>query len=63
MCEQTLSKQTHSQIRVYVANLGKYNEGEIVGAWLNLPTAQYEIKEFLKTKVGLNARYEEYVRP
>jgi len=60
MCEQTLSKQTRPQIRVYVANLGKYNEGEIVGAWLNLPTAQSEIKEFLKTKVGLNAQYEEY---
>jgi antirestriction protein len=46
---------------VYVTNLGKYNEGEIIGDWINLPTAQYEIKEFLKTKVGLNAQYEEYV--
>ncbi|MDR2700303.1 MAG: antirestriction protein ArdA [Nitrososphaerota archaeon] len=60
MCEQTFTKQNSPQIRVYVANLGKYNEGEIRGDWLNLPTTQYEIKEFLKTKVGLNAQHEEY---
>ncbi|MDR2204089.1 MAG: antirestriction protein ArdA [Nitrososphaerota archaeon] len=56
MCEQTLSKQTHPQIRVYIANLGKYNEGKIVGAWLNLPSTQSEIKDFLKTKVGVLSR-------
>ncbi|MCZ2006540.1 antirestriction protein ArdA, partial [Enterococcus faecium] len=25
------------QIRVYIANLGKYNEGELVGAWFTPP--------------------------
>ncbi|MDR2700673.1 MAG: antirestriction protein ArdA [Nitrososphaerota archaeon] len=60
MCEQTLSKQNRSQIRVYVANLGKYNEGEIIGGWLTLPTTHKEIKNFLKNQVGLNSPYEEY---
>ncbi|MDR2720417.1 MAG: antirestriction protein ArdA [Nitrososphaerota archaeon] len=53
-------QQTNPQLRVYVANLHKYNNGELLGAWLNLPAAHNEIKAFLKTKVGLNRQYEEY---
>jgi antirestriction protein len=53
-------QQTNPQLRVYVANLGKYVEGELVGAWLDLPATHNEIKAFLKTKVGLNSQYEEY---
>ncbi|MDR1993167.1 MAG: antirestriction protein ArdA [Nitrososphaerota archaeon] len=66
MCEQTLSQTinpqttTNPQLRVYVANLGKYNEGELCGNWINLPTTNNEIKTFLKNQVGLNNRYEEY---
>jgi antirestriction protein len=60
MCEQTFIKQTSPQIRVYVANLGKYNEGEIIGGWLTLPTTHKEIKNFLKNQVGLNSQYGEY---
>jgi antirestriction protein len=65
MCEQNFSRQinpqtTNTQLRVYVANLGKYNEGELCGAWLNLPASNKEIKEFLKNQVGLNSQYEEY---
>jgi antirestriction protein len=60
MCEQTFTKQNSSQIRVYVANIGKYNEGEILGDWLTLPTTHNEIKNFLKNQVGLNSQYEEY---
>jgi antirestriction protein len=26
-----------SEIKIYVANLGKYNEGELVGSWFTLP--------------------------
>ena len=25
------------EMRVYIANLGKYNEGELVGAWFEPP--------------------------
>jgi len=60
MCEQNFSKQPiNPQIRVYVANLGLYNEGKLMGDWLNLPTSNSEIAAFLKTKVGLNKQYEE----
>jgi antirestriction protein len=53
-------QQTNPQLRVYVANLGKYVKGDLVGAWLDLPAAHNEIQDFLKTKVGLNRQYEEY---
>lgn len=41
---------------VYIANLGKYNEGELVGAWFRFPLNEEEIAE----RIGLNAEYEEY---
>ena len=43
-------------MQVYIANLGKYNEGELVGAWFSFPIDFEEVKE----KIGLNAEYEEY---
>ncbi|GAB7305245.1 MULTISPECIES: antirestriction protein ArdA [Enterococcus] len=44
------------QMRVYIANLGKYNEGELVGAWFTPPVDFDEVKE----RIGLNDEYEEY---
>ena len=46
--------------RAYIANLGKYNEGELVGGWIDLPTTDEEIDEFLRDTVGINEQYEEY---
>lgn len=44
-------------IKVFIANLGKYNEGEIVGAWFTPPINKEELAE----KLGLNDQYEEYM--
>lgn len=44
------------EMHVYIANLGKYNEGELVGAWFSFPVDFEEVKE----KIGLDAEYEEY---
>lgn len=43
-------------MRVYIANLGKYNEGYLVGDWFSFPLDEEEIAE----RIGLNAEYEEY---
>lgn len=43
-------------MQVYISNLGKYNEGELVGAWFHPPIDMEEVKE----KIGLNEQYEEY---
>ena len=29
----------------FVTNLGKYNEGELVGEWVHFPTTEEEMKE------------------
>ena len=44
----------YEDMAVYIANLGKYNEGELVGAWFTFPID--EVAE----RIGLNKYYEEY---
>lgn len=43
-------------MRVYLANLGKYNEGELVGDWFSFPIDEEDVAE----RIGLNSTYEEY---
>jgi hypothetical protein len=43
------------EMQVYIANLGKYNEGETVGAWFTPPIDMEEVRE----RIGLNGEYEE----
>ena len=44
------------EMQVYISNLGKYNEGELVGAWFTPPIDPEDVKE----KIGLDSEYEEY---
>lgn len=44
-------------IKIYVANLGKYNEGELVGQWFTLPVDVEDIKEAVGVADGTD--YEE----
>lgn len=44
------------EMQIYIANLGKYNEGEVVGAWFTPPIDVEDVKE----RIGLNGEYEEY---
>lgn len=53
-------------LQVYVTNLGKYNEGELVGKWLKLPATDDEIQKAL-SEIGVSDKpnengvyYEEY---
>ena len=43
-------------IKLYIANLGKYIEGELVGEWFDLPCDMNEVANV----IGLNNQYEEY---
>ena len=47
-------------INLYIANLGKYNEGELVGAWVALPVAKDELARILREEVKINEMYEEW---
>lgn len=47
-------------ISVFITNLGKYNEGELVGEWLALPTSPEALANCLK-HIGIDGvNYEEY---
>lgn len=45
-------------IRIYVTNLGKYNEGELIGEWVELPISDEELEAVYK-RIGINEHYEE----
>lgn len=46
-------------MKVWIGNLGKYNEGELVGGWLELPVHQDKLDKFLREVVGLQLTNEE----
>lgn len=45
-------------IEAYVTNLGKYNEGELVGEWVKFPVSKEEMSDVLN-RIGIDAEYEE----
>lgn len=50
-----------SKIKVYIANLGKYNEGELVGKWLELPIDMSDEWEEFKQSIQIDGEeYEEW---
>jgi len=56
-----------ADFRIYLTNLGKYNEGELVGEWVDLPVDEDELQEVFK-RIGISDKpdpetgsiYEEY---
>ena len=45
-------------MRIYLTNLGKYKEGELLGLWLKLPCTDEELQTAL-TQIGIGEQYEE----
>ena len=45
-------------INIFVTNLGKYNEGYLIGEWLELPCSVAEIESCYE-RIGINEEYEE----
>ena len=53
-------------LRIYLTNLGKYNEGQLVGEWVELPVTEEELEKVLE-RIGISEEpdengnyYEEY---
>lgn len=44
---------------VYLTNLGKYNEGELIGEWMSLPISVEGFGRILQ-RIGINKEYEEW---
>ena len=47
------------EIKAFVTNLGKYNEGELIGEWVTFPIDEDQQTELFK-RIGINEQYEEY---
>ena len=46
-------------MKIFLTNIGKYNEGELIGEWVELPASQEELKKVFE-RIGINEEYEEY---
>lgn len=47
------------EVKVFLTNLGKYNEGQLIGKWVEMPINEDELKEALED-IGINKEYEEF---
>lgn len=45
-------------LRIYLTNLGKYNEGELVGEWVKMPVSDTELEE-VKKQIGISDEPDE----
>lgn len=46
-------------MNIYLTNLGKYNEGQLIGEWVELPVSKEELQKVFE-RIGINEEYEEY---
>ena len=46
-------------MKIFITNLGMYNEGYLVGKWVKLPVSDDKLDEVLKA-IGINEYYEEF---
>ena len=46
-------------LKGYITNLGKYNEGYLIGEWITFPVSEEDLNEVLE-RIGINEEYEEY---
>ena len=47
------------RIKIFLTNLGKYNEGCLMGEWVKLPVPKDKLEAVLR-RIGINEQYEEY---
>lgn len=45
-------------LKIFLTNLGKYNEGHLIGEWVSLPIDNNKLKE-VKKRIEINKYYEE----
>ena len=47
------------QFKGFITNLGKYNESELIGKWIDFPIDEDDLEKVLE-EIGINEEYEEY---
>ena len=48
-----------SEFKAYITNLGKYNEGDLVGQWVSFPISESDFESVLD-EIGIDDTYEEW---
>ena len=48
-----------AEFSAYITNLGKYNEGELIGEWVEFPIDEEDFADVLD-RIGINEQYEEW---
>ena len=46
-------------LKGFITNLGKYNEGFLIGEWIEFPINEDELEAVFE-RIGINEQYEEY---
>ena len=46
-------------MKIFITNLGRYNEGYLIGKWVKLPVCEDVLDKVLK-EIGIDEYYEEY---
>lgn len=46
-------------LKIFITNLGRYNEGYLCGEWVKLPVQPEKLEEVL-ARIGIDGEYEEY---
>ena len=55
--KKSFTEAEDSNIRIFLTNLGKYNEGELIGEWVDLPVDDFDP---ILERIGINDEYEEW---
>ena len=56
---QDLSASRDCAFSAFITNLGKYNEGYLIGEWVKFPVTNEELQAVFQ-RIGINRRYEEW---
>ena len=46
-------------LKGFITNLGKYNEGYLIGEWITFPVSEEDLTAALE-RIGINEQYEEF---
>ena len=50
-----MNMATIAPFEAYITNLGKYNEGELVGEWVKFPTTSEDLKKVFE-RIGIGSK-------
>lgn len=55
--ENKMNEAKDNTIKIFLTNLGKYNEGDLVGEWVTLPVDDFQP---ILDRIGIDEEYEEW---